>query len=108
MKSFQSEVKQGQFRPRFESPYTVKKSERIAQKDRLRLGDLLLCVVPIGDEDFYTSPDIAEFEVVDLERIEKGFFSVPPGPSTPEYITGLIESHFDSPAVRLGQTLWAV
>lgn len=108
MKSLQSEIKAGLFRPSFASQYTFKKADYLKAKDRLRLGDLLLRIVPHDAPNFCHPCEPDEFEVVDLECQEKGYFSIPPGPSNPDYITGLIEAHFDSPALRLSQTLWMV
>lgn len=74
-----------------------------------RLGDLLCCVIDRSDPEFLTlEPEKGEFALFDHRRAEKGFFEIPKEAKTPEYITGLIESHFGAKSMRITQTLWVV
>ena len=108
MKSLQSEVKQGQFRPSFCMPYTIPKSVMKKAGKPSRLGDLILCCIEPHDPEFLDQVGQGEFAVFDTVRIQKAYFQIPKEATTPDYITGLISQHFDSPAVRVTNNLWLV
>lgn len=91
----------------FQTPHTIPKSDRVLGVMRFRLGDCLLFVAPTDGPDYFTPAHAGEFCVVDVVTKEKAWFEMPIGAS-PEMITGMIESHFDSSAFRVGNKMWFV
>lgn len=108
MKTLQSEIKAALYRPTFDTPYAVKKEDRKSQKDYSRLGDLFIEVHHHTSPAFLDECRPGQFAVVDMEYQMKGRFEWPAGDKPAGYITKLIESHFDAPALRMSQTLWIV
>lgn len=107
--NLQTSTKAGFFRPTFQSQYSTPRNKRHTVNGGMRLGDLLEVVTKIGEDQFYHPPGEGEFAVIDAFKREKGFFEVPPGAvGNPDKITALIESHFDSPAMRIEARLWMV
>lgn len=72
-----------------------------------RLMDYCLGTLDIGDADYLTEITPAEFAVVDMQTGEKGWFEWQQG-TTPEEVTGMVESCFNSAARRVAFRLWAV
>jgi hypothetical protein len=106
---FQAASKAKFFRPTFASRYTVPRNARHKVTDKLRLGDLLEFVAPVGQPDFVKPASEHEFAVIDALRREKGFFECPKAAAAhPDMITALIEAHFDAPAMRIDARLWMV
>lgn len=93
-------------RGNFQRPYVTKAADRRHRAGH-RLMDLLTVVVPESDPEYLVPPEAGEFCVVDVVTREKAFFELPAG-ITPEQVTGMASSHFDSTAFRVGPALWFV
>lgn len=91
----------------FASSYAVPKDEKHIGNKLQRLGDCLLSVAASDDPDYFTPAQAGEFCVVDVVTKEKAWFDMPHG-ATPENVTAMIESHFDSSAFRVGNKMWFV
>lgn len=93
-------------RGNFHRPYVVSAANRRRQPGH-RLMDLMTVIVPEADPEYLEPPQAGEFCVIDVVTREKGFFELPAG-TTPEQVTGMASSHFDSTAFRVGPALWFV
>lgn len=91
----------------FQSAYAVSTVDRNGLNRGNRLGDFLQCIAQSDDPEYFTPALNGEFCVVDVVTKEKAWFEMPYG-ATPETITGMIASHFDSTAFRVGNKMWFV
>lgn len=92
-------------RGNFHCKYAV---QRVPQgRAHIRLLDCMVTCASHGDGDYFESSGPGLFEVVDVVTREKAWFEMPYG-STPETITRMISSHFDSTAFQVGNKTWFV
>lgn len=107
--NLQTQAKRGQFRPTFESTYAIPQNASNNRTKGHRLGKLMVCVYPIGHPDFLLPAEDKAFAVIDAFTRRKAFFDWPKNEEkNPDVITAMIESHFDSPAMRIESNLWMV
>lgn len=96
-------IKRGNFR----QAYAVPKDKRAANCARTRLLDCMIALALHEDAQYFDNAGPGEFAVVDVVTKEKAWFQMP-FEATPDTITGMIASHFDAPAFRVGPRLWFV
>ena len=94
-------------RATFHSRYAVPKHKREATSTGYRLGDLIRVIVEPGELDSLKDAGPGEFAVLDLKTSEKAFCELPYG-ATPATVKAMIESHFDTHAIRATEKLWIV
>lgn len=94
-------------RATFHSRYVGAADRRDKRQKWPRLLEGLVCVVYCGDPRYLDPCDEREFAVVDRVTKEKAWFEMPSG-ATPEDVTGMIESTFAAPALRVDRLLWIV
>lgn len=71
------------------------------------LSNRLLAVSRRGDPQYLHLPEPGQFAVLDHQRGEKAFFQAPRG-AHPEELRDLVEAHFELPAERVAEFVWAV
>lgn len=71
------------------------------------LSNRLLAVSRRGDLEYLHLPEPGQFAVLDLQRGEKAFFQAPRGAHAEE-LHDLVEAHFELPAERVAEFVWAV
>lgn len=71
------------------------------------LSNRLLAVSRRGDLQYLHLPEPGQFAVLDHQRSEKAFFQAPHG-AHPEELHDLIEAHYELPAERVAEFVWAV
>lgn len=93
----------------FHGAYSLPKERRdMMRKHRHRLLDLLIGISTKAMPQFMDhAEDKIEFAVIDLLREEKAFFEMPDGIDT-EYVHSMIESTFNSRALRIDANTWIV
>lgn len=94
-------------RANFHSRYAVPKHKREATSTGYRLGDLIRVIVEPGEIESLNDAGPGEFAVLDLKTLEKAFLELPYG-ATPASVKAMIESHFDTHAIRATEKLWIV
>lgn len=94
-------------RASFHSQYAVQADRRDKHQKWPRLLECLVCVVSNGDPRYFDSCDEGEFAVVDTATKEKAWFEVPEG-ATPADVSGMVESTFAAPTLRVDRALWIV
>lgn len=94
-------------RGNFHRPYAIKKTSWAKPYNGYRLLDWLTIIVPESDPEYLRGAEAGEFCVVDVVSREKAYFELPEQ-ITPDMITGMASSHFDSTAFRVGPRLWFV
>jgi len=94
-------------RGNFHRPYAIKKSSWAKAFNGHRLMDFMTIVIPDTDPEYLAAPEAGEFCVVDVVTREKAYFEQA-SCLTPEMITGMVASHFDSTGFRVGPRLWFV
>ena len=94
-------------RATFHSRYAVPKHKREVTSTGYRLGDLIRVIVNPGEVESLKDAGPGEFAVLDIKTKEKAFLEMPYG-STPASLKALIESHFDTHAIRATEKLWIV
>ena len=91
----------------FHTSRSVNPETRSPLRKSTRLMDYCLGTLDIADPDYLTEITPAEFAVIDMQTGEKGWFDWQQG-TTPEEVTGMVESCFNSAARRVAFRLWAV
>ena len=91
----------------FHTPRSVNPDIRNTLKKSTRLMDLCLGTLGADEPDYLTECSPAEFAVVDMQTGEKAWFDWHQG-TTPENITGMVDSWFNSASKRVAFRLWAV
>jgi hypothetical protein len=94
-------------RASFHSQYAVHAERRDKHRKWPRLLECLVCVVSNEDPRYFDTCDEGEFAVVDTATKEKAWFEMPDG-ATPADVTGMVESTFAAPALRVDRALWIV
>ena len=77
------------------------------RKHQHRLLDLLIGIATKTQEQFMDAAEKTEFAVIDLLREEKAFFEMPDGVDA-DYVHSMIESTFNSRALRISSRTWVV
>lgn len=72
-----------------------------------RLMDLCLCIAESYDDEYFNGEEAGEFAVVDVVTKQKAWFEMPHD-CNPDMVTGMIASHFNASAFRVGEKLWFV
>lgn len=71
------------------------------------LSNRLIAVSRRGDLQYLHPPEPGQFAVLDVQQGEKAFFQAPRG-RHPEELRDLVEAHFELPAERVAEFVWAV
>ena len=77
------------------------------RKHQHRLLDLLIGICTKAMPQFMDSAGKDEFAIIDLLREEKAFFEMPAGIDA-DYVQSMIESTFNSRALRIASRTWVV
>ena len=92
----------------FHGAYALPAERRdLHRKHQHRLLDLLIGIATKTQEQFMDGAQAKEFAVIDLLREEKAFFEMPDGVDA-EYLQSMIESTFNSRALRINSRTWVV
>ena len=92
----------------FHGAYALPAERRdMHRKHQHRLLDLLIGISTKTMPQFMDGTAAQEFAVIDLLREEKAFFQMPDGVDT-AYVQSMIESTFNSRALRISSRTWVV
>lgn len=91
----------------FHTPRSVNPDTRNSLRKSSRLMDFCLGTLDNTDPDYLNEITPAEFAVVDMLTGEKGWFSWRQD-ITPEQVTGMVDSWFNSASRRVAFRLWVV
>lgn len=92
----------------FHGAYALPADRRdLHRKHQHRLLDLLIGISTKTMPQFMDGAASKEFAVIDLLREEKAFFEMPDGVDV-DYIGSMIESTFNSRALRISSRTWVV
>lgn len=98
------ETKRGAFHGAYALPAERRDLHR---KHQHRLLDLLIGIATKTQEQFMDGASEKEFAVIDLLREEKAFFEMPEKVDA-DYVHSMIESTFNSRALRISSRTWVV
>lgn len=104
MNTIQSTPARGAFHGAYALPTERRDMHR---KHQHRLLDLLIGITTKTMPQFMDGAEKTEFAVIDLLREEKAFFEMPPGVDV-DYVQSMIESTFNSRALRISSRTWVV
>jgi hypothetical protein len=94
-------------RGNFRQRYAITGDNLPKNRTGWRLMDLCLAIAESDDAEYFADIEAGEFSVVDVVTKQKAWFEMPYG-CTADQVTGMVSSHFNASAFRVGEKMWFV